>query len=1026
MTENTTENQNTLFLKIVMWFVWSGALTSVVWGQYRLMQPDPGPWKLFMIAGVVLVIAASLFERLKISKGPSGGWFFTALIISLIILAAIPIKLYNLETIPYGAYNDEMVKGMHALRIMDGEAFKPFHAANKEFLYFYVVIPYLKCLGISFTTVRLVSVTAGVLAVGFLFLLLRMTWGLTTASAAAGLFAVGLWPNTSCHIAERLNFAPLFAVMAIFFSEIAFRSKNLFLWLFAGVVIGAGMWTFPTYRLIPFAIFAYYLFQVFRVKGFLKRSWWRVILMVAALLVTTSLPLDLDIGHTADVFYQGQGHELKMVKGVDQTIQWSKFLVTTFNTQFRGDMSFNLPGQPIIWWPLSVLFLLGLAWLIPRIHKPEVFLLLVWLLAGLLPGVMSEPFARRLTAAQPVIFGIAGVGLVQVIFGLTGFVRWRRFWFLIPVAGLIGATGYHSFHTLTQEISPHWKISFEDFGMVEMALEKMPEYDVRLDDMTEQSQLQYRFLSFPYTGDLDQYMPYIPRDSIPFRFSPEKDVIYLFRNILENRREIPGMQAFYPNSKLTLHKPGDRIRGFYSLEVSKKDIDSIRGIAIRITGSDLNIMDVKYSGSIDINVRDIFPESPEYPVDTTWIGGIQAPFIGAYHFRIKSTAGSQVFIDNKQVFTGNPAGSHEFSAHMTAGLHDFRMVIPGINGNETIRIEWKKPPAPRQRFRRRNVQYEVISGEFLFQVPFPENARADIFQVPGVTQYRMSHQTQYRNEEKNRFQDPSLLKILPDGRIVAANWLNRIMMILDKDGQLLSQWDPNVLNDHRFQLRYFFDIGPDGLIYLIGSRNQGVLVLDLDGNLIRKFAIPPGEVDIACTSDGDVLLLAYSSVHRLSNIDGSLIEEIKLVSDDPEERVAPRDMALDSEGNMIFCDDTLRKILIYRADGTFTGSFTIPGPMGDTYAMTVDESGRIFLPNVWLDRIFVFNYQGQLLTGRSEFDFDILDSIKIHHARSVAIAGNDDIWISNSGKGIFLMKPYGTVNETPSGKISMQSTSNEP
>ena len=94
-------------------------------------------------AGAVMLALAAWHDDSKNDPAPERSTSWQVWLVLMILLMALPMKIYHIQTVPLGYYNDEMAKGMNALRIMHGAAFKPFWVANKEFLYFYLCIPFI-------------------------------------------------------------------------------------------------------------------------------------------------------------------------------------------------------------------------------------------------------------------------------------------------------------------------------------------------------------------------------------------------------------------------------------------------------------------------------------------------------------------------------------------------------------------------------------------------------------------------------------------------------------------------------------------------------------------------------------------------------------------------------------------------------------------------------------------------------------------------------------------------------------------
>ena len=54
----------------------------------------------------------------------------------------------------------------------------------------------------------------------------------------------------------------------------------------------------------------------------------------------------------------------------------------------------------------------------------------------------------------------------------------------------------------------------------------------------------FEFLMFPHTGSLDRAQFYPPAEFMPIPVTPARNMLYLFRDVPENTRMIPAINAF--------------------------------------------------------------------------------------------------------------------------------------------------------------------------------------------------------------------------------------------------------------------------------------------------------------------------------------------------------------------------------------------------------------------------------------------------------------------------------------------------
>src|SRR5437867_7705740 len=117
------------------------------------------------------------------------------LLLTLILFAALALRVYDLRGVPPGAQHDEVFAANFATQILNGArpaywdqngGVPPFHA--------YLVAPLFALFGASMVTLRLVSVICGMFVVVFTYLTARQLFGVGVALFSAALIGVTQWP----------------------------------------------------------------------------------------------------------------------------------------------------------------------------------------------------------------------------------------------------------------------------------------------------------------------------------------------------------------------------------------------------------------------------------------------------------------------------------------------------------------------------------------------------------------------------------------------------------------------------------------------------------------------------------------------------------------------------------------------------------------------------------------------------------------------------------------------------------------
>jgi hypothetical protein len=375
------------------------------------------------------------------------------------IILALFLRTYHLASAPPGLYPDEAMEGNNALEALSTGQFKIFYPENNGreglfvavqaiFLWFSRVItghtvnePWL---------LRLPSALIGTLTVlGIYFLARELFADAPTPegnvrSRRYGLLAAFLLATSTWHLifsreGFRAILAPLMLVWALFFILRAMRElryserwKSALPWMTAGAVTYAlGFYTYIAFRLTPILLFPLRLFGTVHFthsgeKHLVKQFALLALLFGAVTLVIVS-PLGAHfLSSPADLF--GRSSEASQISVWSAPHPWTALrhnIALTFMMFFRhgdGNWRHNIAGAAELWWPVAILFALGLLLCIYRLvwtrKTPLRYILCLSLLVvGTAPAFLtteSLPHALRSILALPAAILIATLGGIWV------------------------------------------------------------------------------------------------------------------------------------------------------------------------------------------------------------------------------------------------------------------------------------------------------------------------------------------------------------------------------------------------------------------------------------------------------------------------------------------------------------------------------------------------------------------------------------------------------------------------------------
>ncbi len=344
-------------------------------------------------------------------------------LIFIIAIAAF-LRLYKLQSFPPGLYPDEAMNGNNALEALktgppDG-GFKWFYPENngREALFINIQALSVAVFGNEPWALRGVSAIVGILTVLGLFFLTRALLGNDRTALFASFFlAVSFWHVMFSRIGFRAIMAPFFLVWSFYF---LWKARVYFAGI-AGIFFGLGFHTYISYRAAP-------LLLIFPFTILLKNK--KIIALFLLFTFLAALPLGIYfLWHPHD--FMGRTSQVSVFSSASPLKDLGLNILKTIGMFFvRGDGNWrhNLPPSPELWWPVSVLFLLGMAAglfsviknfkngqkkLLTLLKSPYSFLF-SWLALMLLPAVISNegiPHALRSIAAVPPVFIFVGVGM---------------------------------------------------------------------------------------------------------------------------------------------------------------------------------------------------------------------------------------------------------------------------------------------------------------------------------------------------------------------------------------------------------------------------------------------------------------------------------------------------------------------------------------------------------------------------------------------------------------------------------------
>lgn len=355
----------------------------------------------------------------------------------VILIIAAFLRLYNIAGLPPGLYPDEAMNGNNALESLAAGDFKIFYPENNGREGFFINIQALSVaiFGNEPWALRSVSALFGIFTVlGVYFLTKELFSRHSIALLSAFFLATSFWHINFSRIGFRAIMAPFFLTWGIYFLLKSFNSillptraageawrardiKHCALYAaVGGIFYGLGFHSYIAYRGTPLLIFIILVLYWLKNRDWESRKKILFSVSVFSLLVLIVFaplgfyflqnPQDF-FGRTAQVSVFSSPAPLKNLA--------VNVLKTAGMFNFSGDYNWrhNYASKPLLFWPVGILFLIGIAVAVKNIFNLRFMILFSWLAIAALPVVISNegiPHALRAILMVPPVFILAGYG----------------------------------------------------------------------------------------------------------------------------------------------------------------------------------------------------------------------------------------------------------------------------------------------------------------------------------------------------------------------------------------------------------------------------------------------------------------------------------------------------------------------------------------------------------------------------------------------------------------------------------------
>ncbi len=358
------------------------------------------------------------------------------LVVLIILCVASFFRLQKINSIPNGLYYGEAAIGNSASRLFENISIK------SEKISSYTTFNKIQAVSIwifgkKIWALRVAPALIGILSVLGLFLLTKQLLNWQIAALSSHLMAISFWHVNFSRMGLPDVILPFFLIWSFYFLWKGLSSSKLFNFGLSAIFWGLGIYTGTSFLfmflVLACALLAYWdaVRKDFEHEKYehSKNQITRGLGLFLVVLVLLVIPLVYKtLINGVSWYYQTTSVTIfNTANPLLSLLKNSALLFTAFNSRGDSNWLHNLPGQPLLIWPVGVLFILGFlrSWIkifaIKKRHghfSTVQILLMSWFFVGILPiAFINEglPDSLKMLIVSPVVFIWAGEGLWWIL-----------------------------------------------------------------------------------------------------------------------------------------------------------------------------------------------------------------------------------------------------------------------------------------------------------------------------------------------------------------------------------------------------------------------------------------------------------------------------------------------------------------------------------------------------------------------------------------------------------------------------------
>lgn len=362
------------------------------------------------------------------------GW---QILLFFAVMLVVYFRFVDLTGVPGEMFSDHAEKLLDVSDVLRGQysIFFPRNTGREAFqMYLTAAVAVVLKTGISFMSLKIGTVLAGLLTLPYIYLL-----GKELGNRWVGLFAlvlagIGYWPNLISRIGLRFPLYALFAAPVLYYLMRGLRTMNRNDFVLCGLALGLGLHGYSPMRIIPFVVVLLVLLYLLHDQAAGKRR--HAVLAIGIIAFVSFLvfiPLLRYMVDHPDMFSYRALTRLGTEERPYPGPVWQIFLSNLWKAEImffwkNGNIwVHSIPDRPALDVITAALYFIGVVLILMRYVRQrqweDLFLLLAVPLL-MLPSILSlafpdeNPSLNRTSAAIVPVFVIAGIALEGLVRGM--------------------------------------------------------------------------------------------------------------------------------------------------------------------------------------------------------------------------------------------------------------------------------------------------------------------------------------------------------------------------------------------------------------------------------------------------------------------------------------------------------------------------------------------------------------------------------------------------------------------------------